>query len=278
MVAWYQYPIVGDFGQQLPGFTYPVQGEDIGTPFHTPITTPFAGTVVSAYYDRGGGQVILKADDPSQLKGIPYFWVAHLDQIFSGIGQHLAAGGTLGISGGQNVGGSHPAATDESSGAHTEYGEAKSNAIPYTLATITPDLNPDWIPAYAQQHGIGAGSTNPPLFAPNIGTAPSASTTGNTCTCDPGYSLVQGGLGQNICRNQSFPFDTRPCKENQTTDPLTMISNFLAQVGPWLGDPVRIIKAVSGLMLIGLAIFLLISPQSGVAQVAAKGARKVGIQ
>jgi hypothetical protein len=273
MTAWYTYPIVGDFGQQLQGFTYPVQGEDIETPFHTPITTPFAGTITAAYYDAGGGQVILKADDPSQVRNkIPYFWVAHLDNIFAGLNQHLAAGGTLGISGGQNTGGSHPAAPNYSSGPHTEFGLAKSNSIPYTLVQITPDLNPDWIPAYAQQHAISAGTVSPPTSPATMGTMPTAK---QPCQCPPGYTAISiPALGGNwACQNDKDRTLISCTNEPQVTDPFMAISNFIAQISPWLGDPVRIIKVLSGLMLIGLALLLLINPTAGLAGKVAKGVR-----
>jgi hypothetical protein len=281
MVAWYTYPIVGDFGQQLQGFTYPVQGEDIETPFNTPITTPFAGTITAAYYDQGGGQVIEKVDDPSQTRNIPYFWVAHLDQIFASLGTHINAGTTLGLSGGQNTGGQHPAIKSESSGSHTEYGEAKQNFIPYTLAQITPDLNPDWIPAYAQQHAISAGSSVAPVLPPKTGNAPTQ-TNSATGPCTPPDTLATVD-GVQYCKhdngNGTFSYTSvQQGGSGPGTDPLASINSFLASISPWVSDPTRILKAIAGLMLIGLAIILIAAPQGTVASSVIKGARKVGIR
>lgn len=105
---------------------------------------------------------------------------------------------------------------------------------------------------------------------------------GEKCTCPPGYSQTTNNLGTPICKNNSFPYNTASCKECPgSSDPLTKISNFLdsiSQFGQWLGDPVRIIKLVSGLLLIGGAILLIASPQSQIAQGIKKTARKVGIR
>jgi hypothetical protein len=277
MVAWYTYPIVGDFGQQLQGFTYPVQGEDIETPFNTPITTPFAGTITAAYYDQGGGQVIEKVDDPSQTRNIPYFWVAHLDQIFAGIGQKVGMGTTLGLSGGQNTGGQHPAAPNYSSGAHTEYGLAQQSSIPYTLAQITPNLNPDWIPAYAQQHALIAGSSNAPSLPPTLGSPPTQNTTGGPCTPPDTLAIIDG---VQYCKhdNGNGTFSYKSTQQGGSPDPFATIASFLSSISPWLSDPVRILKAIAGMMLIGLAIILIAAPQGTVASAVVKGARKAGIR
>lgn len=114
---WEQFPITQQFGGGALGATE--QGVDIGTPFRTAITAPYSGTVQSAGYFPWGGQVDLSTAIPGQ-PGVHDESVLHLDQITVSPGQPVAAGGLLGYSGGQNVGGSHPAAPQYSSGPHTE--------------------------------------------------------------------------------------------------------------------------------------------------------------
>lgn len=271
--AWYTYTPVHDFGQTFSWATYPVQGEDIPMPMDTPITALFSGKVANQYYNAGGGEVVIQADDPTQLKGIPYYYYVHLDNIVTTLGQQIQAGQLVGYSGGQNVGGSHPSAPNYSSGPHLEIGLSKTQNIPYTLATITPDLNPDWLLSYAQQTGLNASATTG-------GRCPQGN---EKCTCPAGYSVIKNGLGNPICRNNSFPFDSQSCAECPTssTDPLTNISNFinsLSNLTQWLSDPVRIIKLVIGIVLIAGAIFLIASPQGQVARIIGKSARQIGVK
>lgn len=115
--AWWNLPVTQEFGGGALGFKE--QGVDIGTPFHTAITAPFSGRVQSAGYFPWGGQVDLATAIPGQ-PGVHDETVLHLDQITVSPGQAVAAGGLLGYSGGQNVGGSHPTSPVYSSGPHTE--------------------------------------------------------------------------------------------------------------------------------------------------------------
>jgi murein DD-endopeptidase MepM/ murein hydrolase activator NlpD len=241
--AWYNYTPVFDFGKTFSWATYPVQGEDIPMPMDTPITALFPGTVANQYYNAGGGEVVIQADDPSQLRGIPYYYFVHLDQIMTSLGQHVTTGQQVGLSGGQNVGGQHPSAPNYSSGPHLELGLSKSKDIPYTLATITPDLNPDWLLTYAQNTNL--------------------SSTGSPCKCPPGYHAIVGPVSS-VCENDTNPNDIKLCT-GAVTDPIAQISNFIASLSKlqeWLSDPVRIIKLVAGFLLIGGAILLLVNPSS----------------
>lgn len=270
---WYDYTSLHNFRLTYPWATYPVNGVDIPMPQDTPITAIFPGTISKQYVDQSGGVEIIQADNPSQLQGIPYYYFAHLDQFTASQGQHVVPGQEIGLSGGQNAGGTYNASPNTSSGPHIMLGESKTPSIPYTLDTITSDLNPDWLLGYAQQQ-------NAPLTLTTGGKCPGPN---DHCTCPPGYSVTKNGIGNPICKNNSFPFDAQSCKECPTssTDPLTNISNFissLSQLQGWLSDPVRIIKLVFGVLLIGGAIFLIASPQGQIAQGIMKGARKVGVK
>lgn len=266
---WYAYPAAGDFGQTFSWATYPVQGEDVATPFSTPITAIFPGKVVNTYYDAGGGQVVIQSSNPQDTKGVPYYWFAHLDQIQVNIGQNVSKGTQIGLSGGQNQGGTHPAAPNYSSGPHVEFGLAKTSQIPYTPATITPDLNPDWILAYAKGQNI-----------PNTGVSPLAANVATACQCPPGFTTIPIG-GTTYCANFAAGI-IYPCTSaGDIQNIFSSISQFfdsIKGIEPWLNDPLRIAKLISGVLMLGLAIVLLVAPQAQIARAVTSGARKVGIR
>lgn len=98
------------------------QGVDIGTPFHTPLVNVFGGFVQSASYGPWGGDVKIA------IAGAPGYTeeFLHPDQLLVQVGQYVSPGQIIGLSGGQNVGGSHPASTRFSSGPHTEFDIAQN--------------------------------------------------------------------------------------------------------------------------------------------------------
>jgi murein DD-endopeptidase MepM/ murein hydrolase activator NlpD len=264
--AWYDYSPIHDFGQTFSWATYPVQGEDIPMPQDTPVTALFPGRVTSEYYDAGGGQVIIQANDPSQLKGIPYYYFVHLDNFAPGlqVGSPVSAGQLVGYSGGQNVGGSHPAAPNYSSGPHLELGLSPGNYIPYKQSQITSNLNPDWLLSYAQGANLNLSTTTP------------------KCQCPAGYHAknigLLGGSAQWICEKDggnfyqgAFVKCSNDATVNNPIDSVTSFFNSIQQLTTWLSDPVRIIKLAGGFMLIGIALLLLINPTAGLAGQAVKG-------
>jgi hypothetical protein len=95
---------------------------DIKTPFHTTITAPASGTITNYQLEPWGGQVTWKLDQP--INGVPYAFIIHLDQLNPnlGIGQHINAGDVLGLSGGQNSGGTNPETSYWSSQPQTGFG------------------------------------------------------------------------------------------------------------------------------------------------------------
>jgi len=116
MAGWTSFPITQ-------GYNPPTEyGVDIGTPFHTPITNLYSGKVVQEDYAPWGGEVGIQTNLPGVGTVTEYF--QHLDQIASNIivGAQVSVGQLIGLSGGQNVGGSHPVSTQYSSGPHTEFG------------------------------------------------------------------------------------------------------------------------------------------------------------
>lgn len=110
------YPITQNYGVNGE------QGVDIGTPFGTPVALPYSGTISKLGYYGWGGEVDVQSTIPGL--GNVQQYVLHLDQIANGlgVGSTIQAGQNIGISGGQNYGGNHPAQAQFSSGPHIEYG------------------------------------------------------------------------------------------------------------------------------------------------------------
>lgn len=137
MASWWQLPVTQAFGQSGE------QGVDIGTPFHTAVTAPFGGTVTGAGYHDWGGQVDIATAIPGQ-PGVHDESVLHLDQITVSPGEAIPAGALLGYSGGQNVGGSHPALPAYSSGPHTEldfFSGSPFGSTPFNPTNVLAGVN-----------------------------------------------------------------------------------------------------------------------------------------
>jgi murein DD-endopeptidase MepM/ murein hydrolase activator NlpD len=250
MTAWYNYQEWNNYGQQYSGILYPVNGDDIATPYNTPITALFSGTVVKQYYDPSGGTVIIQADNPGQLKGVQYYYYAHLDSTPVYAGVHVNAGQEIGRSGGQLQGGQHPASAAYSTGPHIMIGESHTSGIPYTPDTLTPELNPHWMIDYAR----GSASASNTGLTSLTGIFPSAA-----CQC-PAGSTPYWDTKRWTCRNAQG--QSVPCSNDTQVNANADFLSALSDLVPWIGKPVRIIKLVFGILLIGSAIFLLVNPTS----------------
>jgi murein DD-endopeptidase MepM/ murein hydrolase activator NlpD len=233
MAAWYTTQDWNNYREIYSGITYPVNGDDIPVPFHTPITAIFGGVISNEYVDASGATAIIKADNPSDLKGVPYYYYAHLDTFNVSTGQHVNPGDVIGLSGGQLSGGQHPASKQFSTGPHIMIGESKTGTIPYTLQDLTPDLNPEWMLQYAKQQNI---PTNTNTF------------------------------GSNILLNSS----------GQTPDALGNFLTSIQDLIKWISNPIRIIKLIFGIVLIGEALMLMGNPDLKIADQLAKVAAGKG--
>ena len=169
VAAWYSDPLVP--GQNFqPGYE---NGNDLQTPFHTPITALFGGTVVDASYQPWGGQVQIQANVPGVGSNAVTYYL-HLDQLAQGLakGAQVTAGQILGISGGENPGypgALHPADPKYSTGAHVEFGIWKTPTDAANFNTKTGLVDP-------AQFLPGAGGTLPNAAAP-----PATSGGGDPC-------------------------------------------------------------------------------------------------
>lgn len=227
-------------------------------PTGTPVTAVWSGVVTKRYYDAGGGQVIIKIDDTSKSRGTEYYNFRHLDEISTGIqiGTRVKPGDIIGQSGGQNSGGNHPAATNYSSGPHLGVGVSHGNWIPYTLETLTPDLDPQFMINYAK--GVGQQES---------------------CNCKSPDVVVTID-GEKYCKhdNGDGTASYKSCKVVVNPDYIGDFFKNIQEASKWIANPIRIIKLLLGIMLIGGAIFLMISPQSQMARTvrsAYKGVNKV---
>src|SRR4030095_4650959 len=274
MTEWYNYQEWNNYRQSYGNML--INGDDIAVPYNTPITALFSGTVVKQYYDASGGVLMIRPDDINQTRGVQNYYYAHLDSTPLAVGAHVQAGQEIGRSGGQLQGGQHPASPQWSTGPHIMLGLSHSTGIPVSSSELTADLNPHWMVDYARGNpvsNIGVSSIN------GVGiNALSAPVTGK-CSCPGGYKEIKLSNGSKLCENTVFPFDRKFCTEQGVTDPLTSISQFignLSELSKLLANPIRVVKLVFGVVLIGGAIFLIASPQSQFARGISKGARQVG--
>ncbi len=140
MTAWFAYPIshgyYPNYDSSVPDT--PHFAVDIATPLDTPITAIKSGKVVQADYAPWGGEVFVKPDD-----GSTEYYYYHFDKNSVSTGQHVNAGQEVGLSGGQNSGGSHPVSTDWSTGPHTHVGYFTSYTnTPIGTRPQGPDITP----------------------------------------------------------------------------------------------------------------------------------------
>lgn len=145
MTSWYQYPISHGYitSHLNDDWDSPHYAVDIAMPMDTPITAIKSGTVEQADYavwggKQGGGEVWIKPDD-----GSPEYYYYHLDQNMVSSGQHVSSGQQVGLSGGQNQGGSHPTDPSWSTGQHLHVGEfTKFVDTPIGSRPYGPDITP----------------------------------------------------------------------------------------------------------------------------------------
>lgn len=148
MSWWDQFPISQGWS---PPHEY---GEDIATPFHTPLTAPFPGTVTRTRYGPFGGEVDIRASIPGQAHPVTEY-LLHEDVINVKTGQQIDTNTVVGLSGGQLSGGSHPADPAYSSGAHTEVGFF--TGAPWASESLSPSA----ILTQAQAQGASSQASDP---------------------------------------------------------------------------------------------------------------------
>jgi murein DD-endopeptidase MepM/ murein hydrolase activator NlpD len=142
---WWQMPI-------SQAFNPPVEpGQDIATPFHTPITDLVPGVVKSMGYGPWGGRIDVMQTGAGGGNIVEYY--QHLDEIAPGlkVGSFVTAGQFLGSSGGQLAGGEHPVQNAPdftySTGPHIEVGMTRDGQA----------VDPSALIAGGPQGGTGSG-------------------------------------------------------------------------------------------------------------------------
>lgn len=114
-MGWWQDVVTQAFGENGE------RGVDLGTPFHTVITSLYPGKVSEASCGHPWGcEVGVDVNVPGHGSLIEYF--LHIDDLLVGRGQTVLANQPVGLSGGQLAGGDNPNSPAVSSGPHTEVG------------------------------------------------------------------------------------------------------------------------------------------------------------
>lgn len=132
---WYLAPISMQFGALEGNGVSTEKGVDLREPFHTPITPIFPGTVRSVATGPYGQEV----DVTGTLNGQPVTAsYVHLDLAEVAQGQQVGQNTVLGLSGGQNVGGYHPASPAYSTYPHVELSLWPASETPYSGTPINP--------------------------------------------------------------------------------------------------------------------------------------------
>lgn len=158
-MAWYDNPITNGFSAvAIPGnWDTPHYGIDIGLPMDTPITDLLPGTVVKSDYAPWGGEVFVKLANGLE----EYFY--HLDQLAVSVGQTVAPGQLIGLSGGQNSGGAHPISTLYSDGPHLHFGITNGQVVAGPAGQQYAGIDPTSIITAAKNGtlaGIGTGGVS----------------------------------------------------------------------------------------------------------------------
>ncbi len=219
------YPISQAFGGGALGFTE--KGTDYATPFHTPIAAPFAGTVIGESYGPYGGELdIATSQGPA---GIKTETLLHLDQILVAKGQTIEQGQEVGLSGGQNVGGSHPATPQYSTGPHTEVDLWTGS--PWS----SPSVNPDPIlKGLGNVFGAVSGQANPPSPAPSSN--PLWEILPGGIIVQGATSLLPGGVGQAAQQLSSLPTPSFPNIINVLPNPTQGLNDAVTGAGHGIAD------------------------------------------
>lgn len=242
--AWYGNDVALPFGEgdaNLGGN----HGVDFKTPFHTRITAIMQGMVSDVRYTPWGGQVTVKLDNP--INGVPYAALVHLDEINTNlhVGQHISFGDFIGLSGGQNSGGSHPVASIWSSQPQTgfflSYGPAYGYGSGWNEGNplwAHPELNPT-----SYLNAIRTGNTSVSGMSNTVN-----NTADNTLANGASPSINQGTVSD----NPVLPTDTG----NPIQDAIDSLWNNLSGFRHTIGNDITLFLEAGMLFVIGIVLFI----------------------
>lgn len=242
------------------------KGIDIVLPFHSAVYSPVAGVVKGSQVDASGLAVWIETA-PDKM-----FYVQHLDTTSLSRNQYVQPGDYIGLSGGQNVGGVHPASPQFSTGPHIEVGfnwwqplGKNFNPLP-TLQTLAAAYREG--PAIPTRKTGAAGTVT--LSAGGCGSG----WLGMQDTPDPGWQLCTLIELNPLLRN-SFPCATPVCDQKMGSPPILPVlpsgpgtappgqkqppatqQDIFAALGAWVLNPLRIVKLVLGGALILVALWI----------------------
>jgi hypothetical protein len=156
------------------------KGIDLRVPYHTPITPLFPGVVRSVATGPYGQEVDVTGLLNGQQVTASY---VHLDEALVSPGQAVGLGSEIGLSGGQNQGGFHPASPAYSTYPHIEFSLWPAGTTPYGGQPYDP------------MNYIEALQANPSAV---LGVANPAGAPGSSGASNWLQSFLQGGATQSV--------------------------------------------------------------------------------
>lgn len=254
---WYTYPRIDNFGTIDPQGNYWKPDSNIQLPGYYPITALLPGTVTSVQTTQWGQTVVtVKLDAPINSEATHTFY-EHMSSAAVNVGQHVSAGDLIGNN---NPPGTVPLGfglySGDVYGSGSAWQQLQSDLSPGGAGLLNP---------VALLNAAMSGQLNQWLQVNNaIPSSGLSSTGGSGCTsCFQSWSCFL------TCLNVGS--QVTPGPGGTIVQPGVGLIQQVQQVLPWLTNPMRIVKMLTGIMLIGLAIFLMASPD------AARIATKVGV-
>lgn len=261
-MAWYNLPQINNFGTYPdPVGNYPKPDINIIAPEGTPFTAPASGTVTSIdTMSFFGPSITVQFDNPPNSTA-QYYAFNYLASIANSlhVGQHVNTGDILGYGGDyqNNSGGSVAFAFS----AGPAYGKGPGWTENVIGTWINPALDPTNFLA-----SLTTGSTGMNVWQ-------------SGCTCPKGYHYEKSYLGRkDMCvadSGNSSIVQSFPCGQNPA--PSDQIAQIFGRASEWINDPIRVIKLIFAVLLIGGAIFLLASPQGQLMQTVTRFSKQAGL-
>lgn len=257
---WYAFPITQAHGQ------HGEKGVDLGTPFHTPITALFAGTVRFSgrtEWSSGGssgGEVTIVCNVPGV--GLLTSYYLHTDINYVKESDTVQAGQLIALSGGQLSGGNWPVQntkdTTFSYGPHTEFGfnapwvSGPGHLIdptPYILAAKggrLPNTNPDGTASF----GAGAIGATPVIQTYSPTFVETALASAYTVAASTRKTITKPTGWDGICQWLDY-------NESMVWNPLNPFGSFIANL---TGIGIMLIGIIIGLTLLFIAMWPIVKP------------------
>lgn len=253
---WWQYSIWQGFKWTWSNLTGH-SGVDIGAPCGTVITSPVNGTVIDAGMHPWGGQIDVLTNIPGYGQVVLSWLHTSEEDVTSG---PVVAGQAIGKSG------QPPPGAGYGSGCHIHFEMTQGNQSPYinspspqhaTAAEhpIDPTGFLSTLGSSGTVLGTTVGQASATAIAQACGTAPDPNNyVGGKL--NPQWLVLQAQYNACVLAVNSGVGQT-------VVSAATTWSDVAAALGSWLTNPLRVVKLVAGLLLIGAAAFGAFASSSG---------------